>query len=88
MADLKLRQEDRKRRFEENERLEDEGRQKQISDYLQSLDDRQRMQLENEAFKNAPRFQRSLITKGGSLGIAARKAAIDNHVLLNIKKGE
>ena len=37
--------------------------------------------MESEAVRAAPPLQRSLIEQGGSLSEAARKLAVDNHVL-------
>jgi len=42
------------------------------------------MQLEKDALVQAPKLQRSLIQRGGSLGAAARKAVIDAYVLARL----
>ena len=68
-------------RREERERMQEEKQQQAVAQFLERLPSKERLQLEHEAVRSAPPLQRSLIEQGGSLGDAARKLAIDNHVV-------
>jgi hypothetical protein len=61
-----------------NEQLELD---RQVENYLQGLSPEERIRTEREAFTHAPILQRKLITGGGSVAAAARKAALNDHIL-------
>jgi len=83
-AETKRQGEEREKQREAMERHREEKREQRIMDFLQSLGDDERMQLEKDALVQAPKLQRSLIQRGGSLGAAARKAVIDAYVLARL----
>ena len=61
-------------------------RQQEILAFWSSLTEAERTKKEAEAIAGAPAFQRKLIARGGSSGIAAKKTALDSYALGRLQK--
>ena len=78
---LKEQSEARKQARREKAEKQQLAQDNRVEHFLQALPQEDRLRVECEALAHAPILQRRLIKGGGSAGAAAKKAALNDHVL-------
>jgi plasmid replication initiation protein len=86
-AERKRKVEDKRRQAQEREEAKALAREQTIKKFWDSFSEEERQKMEQQAIAQASDLERDLIKKGGALGVAARKNALDAYALTCLSHG-